>query len=53
MCLEEGRLTSSKFYDTDPSTGPKDSTTIHGKSASFVLLLQRIQILQRTVARLL
>lgn len=28
---ESGLVLATQFYDTDPSIGPKDSTTIHGK----------------------
>lgn len=32
---ESGLVLATQFWDTDPSTGPADSTTIHGKAAEI------------------
>ena len=32
---ESGLILATQFWDTDPSTGPEKSTTIHGKSVTL------------------
>lgn len=36
---ESGLVLSTQFWDTDPSTGPADSTTIHGETFIQIMIL--------------